>query len=73
MNHGEARVKNANRKYRIIDGDKYRVKRRFGPFYFFIRTNYFKRIEFDHFGDVVRYVIERKKQDRGHQSCGETS
>ena len=67
MNHGEARTKTANRKYRIIDGDKYRVKRRFGPFYFFIRER-FKRIEFDHFGDVVRYVIDRRKADsiRGH-------
>ena len=65
MNHGEAKLKNNKRKYRIIEnGNYYRVKKKFGPFYFFIRTH-FKRIKFDNFGDVIRYVIERKKADYG--------
>lgn len=63
MNHGEAKLKTTKRKYRIIeDGNYYRVKRKFGPFYFFIRTH-FKRIKFDKFGDVVGYVVKRKKLD----------
>jgi hypothetical protein len=67
MNHGEAKLKTTKRKYRIIEGDNcYRVKKKFGPFYFFIRTH-FKRIEFDNFGGVVRYVIERKRLDNGRK------
>ena len=63
MSYGEAKLKTTKRKYRIIeDGNYYRVKKKFGPFYFFIRTR-FKRIKFDNFGDVVRYVVERKKLD----------
>ena len=64
-NHGEANVKTTNKTYRIIDYDKnvYRVKKRFGPFYFYIRTNDFKPLEFYNFGDVVRYVIERRREN----------
>ena len=64
-NHGEAKAKTTNKRYRIIDYGKnlYRVKRKFGPFYFYIRTNNFKPLQFSNFGDVVRYVIARRRAD----------
>lgn len=64
-NHGEACTKTTNKNYRIVDYDKnvYRVKKKLGPFYFYIRTNNFKPLEFYNFGDVVRYVIKRRRSD----------
>ena len=61
-NHGD--VQATNRKYKIIDlpDGRYSVKKRFGPFYVFIRTKG-RKIIFDDFAEVVTYVLKRKKQD----------
>lgn len=61
-NHGD--VQATNRKYKIIDLDdgKYSVKKKFGPFYLFIRTKG-RKIIFETFKDVVIYVLERKRED----------
>jgi hypothetical protein len=46
-----------------------------GPFWTYIRTKG-KILVFDDFSDVVRYIIEMKREDskinRGHWTCGET-
>ena len=62
---GEA-TKTTKRKYKIIErSDGFYVKKRFGPFYLFIRTN-FHKIHFTKFQDVVMYVIEKRRSDREH-------
>ena len=55
----------SNLKYTIItlSDNHYRVKQKFGPFKFFIRKG-FKPIEFYSFASVVKYVVERKRQDK---------
>ena len=58
ISHGEAKRK---RRFHIIDcGTYYIVKKRFGPFWFYVREG-FNKLTFDDFGDVVRYVNERRK------------
>lgn len=61
-NHGD--VQATNRKYKIIELDNghYSVKKKFGPFYLFIRTKG-RKIIFETFKDVVIYVLERKRED----------
>jgi len=55
-------VKTTKHKFRIIEyGTRYRVKKRFWKFYFYIRTK-FKVLEFDDFSDVVRFVVEQKRK-----------
>jgi hypothetical protein len=63
QNNGAAKVTKSNKhKYHIIEyGKKYRVKKRFWKFYFYIRTK-FKILEFDNFSDVVSFVIKEKRK-----------
>jgi len=56
INHGEAK-----RRFHIIKcGTNYTIKKRFGPFWFYVRKG-FKKLSFTDFGDVVRYVNERRR------------
>jgi len=64
---GEATKTTDRRKYKIIErSDAFYVKKRVGPFYFFIRTK-LRKIKFHKFCDVVKCILKRKKEDnRGH-------
>ena len=43
-----------------ISRRKYFVKKRVGPFKFFVRKG-FKRLRFYDFSDVVKYVVEKNR------------
>ena len=56
QSHGEAKRK---RRFHIIEcGTYYTVKKRWGPFWFYVR-NRFKKLMFTEFSDVVKYVNEK--------------
>jgi len=60
---GEAIKTTDKRKYKIIERqDAFYVKKRVGPFYFFIRTK-LRKIKFNTFYDVVTYILKKKKED----------
>ena len=57
-------VKTTKRKYSIIKHNgKYRVRKRFWKFSYFMRTK-FKVIEFDHFTDVASFVINLNRKEQ---------
>ncbi len=58
--HGEARTKTTKRRFHIIEcGTYYTVKKRLGPFWYYIRQG-FKKRKFTEFGDVVKFVNQNK-------------
>jgi hypothetical protein len=63
LGHGAKEAKTTNRRYTIVEKNGgYRVKKRMGPFWSYVRTKG-KILIFDDFSEVVRYIIERKKED----------
>jgi hypothetical protein len=49
-----------NRRFHIVEyGKYYTVKKRWGPFWFYVRNGVRKRI-FTEFGDVIKYVNKRR-------------
>jgi hypothetical protein len=63
VGHGARNSKTSNRRYTIVEkNDSYRIKKRVGPFWTYIRTKG-KILVFNDFSNVVRYVIELKRED----------
>ena len=58
QSHGEAKTNNKRRFHIIEYGTYYKVKKRFGPFWFYVRKGFKKRI-FTDFGDVVNFVHKK--------------